>query len=104
MDMIAYVPRLPKMGETLHGTDFETGFGGKGANQAVAAAKLGADVAMVTKLGDDPNGQATAANFQDKAVDCSHVLFTKDAPTGVAPICVDNDGNNSIVVVMGANR
>ena len=97
--MIAYVPRLPKMGETLHGTDFETGFGGKGANQAVAAAKLGADVAMVTKLGDDPNGHATAANFQDNAVDCSHVLFTKDAPTGVAPVPTGSWASTSIFAV-----
>jgi ribokinase len=103
MDMIAYVPRLPVMGETLHGTDFKTGFGGKGANQAVAAAKLGASVAMVTKLGADPNGQATAANFDAVGVDNAHVLFTKNAPTGVAPISVDVEGNNSIVVVMGAN-
>jgi ribokinase len=103
MDMIAYVPRLPKMGETLHGTDFKTGFGGKGANQAVAAAKLGASVAMVTKLGADPNGHATADNFRAVGVDGSHILFTDNAPTGVAPISVDVEGNNSIVVVMGAN-
>ena len=64
IDLISYVPRLPRMGETLHGTRFHMGFGGKGANQAIMAAKLGGDVVMVTKLGRDVFGENTLANFQ----------------------------------------
>ena len=59
LDLISYVPRLPKLGETLHGSKFHMGFGGKGANQAVMAAKLGAQVSMVTKLGRDVFGENT---------------------------------------------
>ncbi len=105
MDLICYVPRLPSLGETLHGTDFKSGFGGKGANQAVAAAKLGADVSIVSRVGADLNGAATLENFKMHGVCAERV--EKDcgggAPTGVAPISVDADGNNSIVVVMAAN-
>ena len=105
MDMIAYVPRLPALGETLLGTDFQTGFGGKGANQAVAAAKLGGACHMVTKLGADSFGRDTLENFRAHGVGVKHVLSSDagGAPTGVAPISVDANGDNSIVVVMGAN-
>lgn len=64
LDLISYVPRLPRMGETLHGTRFHMGFGGKGANQAVMAAKLGANVTMITKLGADVFGENTLKNFE----------------------------------------
>lgn len=103
LDLISYVPRLPKMGETLHGDRFQMGFGGKGANQAVMAAKLGGDVAMVTKLGDDIFGRDTLQNFERLGVDISHVHITDQAFSGVAPIAVDADGNNSIIIVTGAN-
>ena len=103
IDLISYVPRLPRLGETLHGTAFQLGYGGKGANQAVMAAKLGARVAMVTKLGRDVFGDGTVANFREWGVDAEHVLFTDDAASGVAPIAVDPDGNNSIIIVTGAN-
>lgn len=103
LDLISYVPRLPKMGETLHGTRFHMGFGGKGANQAVMAAKLGADVAMVTKLGQDIFGENTLKNFQSWGIDTTHVLFTDQAFSGVAPIAVDPDGHNAIIIVTGAN-
>ena len=103
LDLISYVPRLPKMGETLHGDRFQMGFGGKGANQAVMAAKLGGDVAMVTKLGDDIFGRDTLQNFERVGVDISHVHITDQAFSGVAPIAVDADGNNSIIIVTGAN-
>ena len=105
MDMIAYVPRLPQLGETLHGSNFALGFGGKGANQAVAAAKLGGDVAMLTKVGADSFGRDTRSNFENFGVDTRYVLEdTTGQPTGVAPISVNtNTGDNSIVVVMGAN-
>ncbi|GAB4540687.1 MAG: ribokinase [Anaerolineae bacterium] len=103
LDLISYVPRLPRMGETLHGTRFHMGYGGKGANQAVMAAKLGADVAMVTKLGQDIFGENTLKNFQSWGIDTRHVLFTDQAFSGVAPIAVDPDGHNAIIIVTGAN-
>ena len=103
LDLISYVPRLPRMGETLHGTRFHMGYGGKGANQAVMAAKLGGDVAMVTKLGQDIFGENTLKNFQSGGVDTRHVLFTDQAFSGVAPIAVDPEGHNSIIIVTGAN-
>ncbi len=103
MDLISYVPRLPRMGETLHGWKFHMGFGGKGANQAVMAAKLGAQVSMVTKVGRDIFGENTLENFRSYDIDCTHVLFTDEAFSGVAPIAVDEQGNNSIIIVTGAN-
>jgi ribokinase len=103
IDLISYVPRLPRIGETLHGTDFRLGYGGKGANQAVMAARLGADVTMICKLGRDVFGEGTLENFRDAGVDTTHVGFTEEAFSGVAPIAVDPDGRNSIVIVTGAN-
>jgi ribokinase len=103
LDLISYVPRLPRMGETLHGTRFHMGYGGKGANQAVMAAKLGGDVAMVTKLGQDIFGENTLRNFESWGIDARHVLFTDQAFSGVAPIAVDPDGHNAIIIVTGAN-
>ncbi len=96
LDLISYVPRLPQVGETLHGTRFQMGYGGKGANQAVMAAKLGAEVTMVCKLGRDVFGEGTLENFREHGVDTTHV-------SGVAPIAVDPDGRNSIIIVTGAN-
>ena len=103
LDLISYVPRLPMLGETLHGTRFHMGFGGKGANQAVMAAKLGGEVVMVSKLGKDIFGENTLKNFQSWGVDTRHVHFTYQAFSGVAPIAVDPDGHNSIIIVTGAN-
>jgi len=103
LDLISYVPRMPSMGETLHGNRFHMGFGGKGANQAVMAAKLGGEVTMVTKLGQDVFGENTVKNFKTWGVNTQHVHFTDQAFTGVAPIAVDTEGNNSIIVVTGAN-
>ena len=79
------------------------GYGGKGANQAVMAAKLGARVSMVTKVGRDVFGEGTLANFREWGVDAEHLLFTDEAFSGVAPIAVDPEGNNSIIIVTGAN-
>jgi ribokinase len=79
------------------------GFGGKGANQAVMAAKLGGDVMMVTKLGKDVFGENTLKNFQSWGVNTKHVHFTDQAFSGVAPIAVDPEGHNSIIIVTGAN-
>jgi ribokinase len=103
LDLISYVPRLPRMGETLHGTRFHMGYGGKGANQAVMAAKLGGAVSMVTKLGKDIFGDNTLKNFQSWGIDTRYVFFTDQAFSGVAPIAVDPDGHNAIIIVTGAN-
>jgi len=94
---------MPALGETLHGTRFQMGFGGKGANQAVMAAKLGAGVTMIAKLGRDVFGEDTRKNFERLGIDTRHVHFTDQAFSGVAPIAVDPDGRNSIIIVTGAN-
>ena len=103
IDLISYVPRMPALGETLHGTRFRMGFGGKGANQAVMAAKLGAAVTMISKVGRDTFGENTLKNFQQLGVSTRHVHVTDQAFSGVAPIAVDPEGRNSIVIVTGAN-
>lgn len=103
LDLVSYVPRLPRMGETLHGFRFQMGFGGKGANQAVMAAKLGAQVAMVTKVGQDVFGDNTRSNFERCGIDTRHVLTTDQAFSGVASIAVGPGGENSITIVAGAN-
>jgi len=102
-DLISYVENTPKIGETILGYKFQMGFGGKGANQAVQAAKLGARVTMVRKLGRDIFGENTLNNYRKQNINIDYVLFTEEASTGVAPIIVDKKGNNSIVVVPGAN-
>ncbi|KAL6077345.1 Ribokinase [Balamuthia mandrillaris] len=108
-DLIAYVSRLPKEGETIHGSSFQIGFGGKGANQAVACAKLSkgapqpVPVAIITKLGNDSFGENTLRNFQEQGVETAAVYRTSEASSGVAPILVDEKGRNSIVIVTGAN-
>src|SRR5437870_3591713 len=89
IDLIAQVPRLPKLGETLVGHSFHLGYGGKGANQAVMAAKLGAQVAMVTKVGRDVFGEGTLKNYREQGVDATHVLSDDTRFSGVAPILVD---------------
>ncbi|MFN8565663.1 MAG: ribokinase [Anaerolineae bacterium] len=103
-DMIARVKRLPEPGETVHGYGFRVGFGGKGANQAVMAARLGAQVSVVTKLGRDTFGEETLFNFRHQGIDTTHVLFDERLASGVALIAVDDQtGQNSIVMVPGAN-
>lgn len=104
IDLISYVPRLPRLGETIHGSDFQIGFGGKGANQAVMAAKLGGQVTIVSKLGLDSFGDDTMANFKRFGVNSDYVYRSDQAPSGVAPIAVDSAGNNSIIIVVGANN
>lgn len=103
IDLISRVPRLPKLGETLFGSSFHLGYGGKGANQAVMAAKLGAHVSMVTKLGRDVFGEGTLKNYRDQGIDTTHVLFDDSRSSGVAPIFVDDNAQNFIVIVPGAN-
>lgn len=103
VDLITYTPRFPSVGETIEGTDFKQGFGGKGANQAVAASRLGSRVAMVSRLGDDGFGHQTLDNFAQQGIDARYVRLLSDVPSGVAPIFVDAEGRNFIVIVPGAN-
>ncbi|CAF0724897.1 unnamed protein product [Adineta steineri] len=103
VDLISYVDRTPKIGETIEGNKFEKGFGGKGANQCVQAAKLGGKVAMISKLGDDVFGKEYLDNLKKLGINTDHVGITKEAATGVAPIIVDKEGRNSIIVILGAN-
>jgi len=104
IDLITYAPRLPKLGETVHGNRFQMGFGGKGANQAVMAALLGATVTMITKVGNDLFGQDYLNHYQALGLDTRYVFKTDEAATGVAPIWVEEtSGNNAIIVAAGAN-
>ncbi len=103
IDLVAYTDRVPGPGETLVGERFAMGFGGKGANQAVMARLLGADVAMVNCLGDDAYGDMTLENFATYGIDTTHVYRVPGA-SGVAPIWVEPDGTNRIIIVPGANR
>lgn len=102
-DLVSYTPRLPKPGETLHGHHFSIGFGGKGANQCVVATKLGAKTAMVAKLGNDTFGHNYMKNFAENEVNTQHVGMVDAISTGVASIAVDDSGQNSIIIVAGAN-
>lgn len=103
IDLVARVPRFPAAGETLTGSDFKTVPGGKGANQAVAAARLGANAAMVGRVGDDVFGGSLIEGMRKDGVDADHVLATPGAPTGTALITVDDRAENSIVIIPGAN-
>jgi ribokinase len=103
VDLITYVERMPNEGETIEAPRFEMGFGGKGANQAVAAALLGADVSMVTKVGDDLFGPNTKKNFERYGIDTTYVEMMRGVSSGVAPIFVDTKSRNSILIIKGAN-
>jgi ribokinase len=102
IDLIAYADRLPGDGETVIGTSYETGFGGKGANQAVMAARFGANVAMVNTVGDDGHGTAYLERLAAEGIDTSFMRRVQGS-SGVAPIWVDSRGTNRIIVVPGAN-
>jgi ribokinase len=102
-DLTTFTDAFPRPGETIFGREFHLGFGGKGANQAVAAALCGAEVSMVARLGDDLFGAATVDNFKERGVDTTHVKITPGVSSGVAPIFVDSAGQNRILVVKGAN-
>jgi ribokinase len=101
LDLVTRVERLPRAGETLSGATLERVPGGKGANQAVAAARLGADVRMVGRVGADPNADEALAGLRTAGVQLD--VREADAPTGIAMILVADDGENVIVVVPGAN-
>lgn len=102
VDLVAFAERLPDPGETVVGTRFHQGFGGKGANQAVMAARLGGRVSMVGALGDDVYADMTFENLAAQGVDAANVARV-DGSSGVAPIWVEPDGTNRIIVVGGAN-
>src|SRR5487761_916474 len=103
VDLTTFNDIFPRPGETIFGKKFDLGFGGKGANQAVAAKLCGASVAMVAKVGSDLFGPATIANFQTQGIDASHVRIAEGVSSGVAPIFVEPGGQNRIIVVKGAN-
>lgn len=103
IDMIAYTKKVPGAGETVIGDSFSLGFGGKGANQAVMASRMGAKVYMVNTLGDDVFGDTTLKNFQDQGIDTTYVARVSGA-SGVAPIWVEPNGTNRIICVPGANN
>jgi ribokinase len=103
IDLTFRTPRLPRPGETLTGQAFHLGYGGKGANQAVMAARLGAKVTMVTKIGGDVFGDGTRRNYQAEGIDTSYVLTDTEQPSGVAGIVVNDSAQNCIILAPGAN-
>jgi len=103
MDLVVRAPRLPAPGETLTGVTFLTSSGGKGANQAVACARLGATTRLIGRLGDDVFGRTLREGLRVDGVDVSGVATSTGRPSGVALITIDEGGENSIIVVPGAN-
>ncbi|MBD0290573.1 MAG: ribokinase [Thermoleophilia bacterium] len=104
LDLVAFCERLPRQGETVTDAELERVPGGKGANQAVAAARLGADVRLVACVGADEHGRLALAGLEEAGVDLTGVRVVDGEPTGVALILVDRGGENEIVVAPGANR
>ncbi|XP_063385166.1 ribokinase-like [Cydia fagiglandana] len=104
VDFTTYAPRLPMPGETLHGSKFSTSFGGKGANQCVAAAKLGGNTYMIGRAGDDQWGLKYKEHLKAEGVNVSHFFTTPNVTTGIAQISVAESGENQIVIVAGANN
>jgi ribokinase len=103
LDLVIRTPHLPAVGETVIGGPFATFPGGKGANQAVAAARLGADVRMIGRVGGDPQGDNLLRSLQASGVGINRVSTDDQAATGVALITVDPEGRNTLVVASGAN-
>lgn len=103
VDLTTFADRFPRPGETIFGTHVDVGWGGKGANQAVAARLCGADVDMVARVGADLFGPATIENFTAQRIGAEYVRVVPDASSGVAPIFVEPNGQNRIIVVKGAN-
>ena len=103
IDLTTFSDRFPNAGETIFGQRFDLGFGGKGANQAVASRLCGAEVFMVARVGSDLFGPATIENFKNLGIDATHVQQIEGASSGVAPIFVEPNGQNRIFVVKGAN-
>ncbi|MCD8275163.1 MAG: ribokinase, partial [Alistipes sp.] len=102
-DLVIRTPRIPSPGETLIGSDFMINAGGKGANQAVAAARMGGDVCFVACVGDDGFGAEAVRHYADEGIDTAYIVRRNGAASGVALIAVDDAAENSIVVAPGAN-
>ena len=103
-DLTSYMERMPRPGETVHGDSFVTGAGGKGSNQAVAAARLGADVTFIGRVGADVFAELAYEIWDAEGINRDYVGRDQQYATGVAPILVDRSGENMIVVVLGANK
>jgi ribokinase len=103
VDLTTFNDVFPRPGETIFGKKFDLGFGGKGANQAVAARLCGANVGMVAKVGSDLFGPATIKNFESQGIEATYVRIAEGVSSGVAPIFVEPSGQNRIIVVKGAN-
>ncbi|WP_411679612.1 ribokinase [Clostridium thailandense] len=103
MDLVLRVDRMVKSGETILSKDYKKISGGKGANQAVAAKRLGCNVCFIGKVGDDENGYQLMKVLEKDQIDISNIKYSKSSPTGMAIITVDDSGSNSIIVIPGAN-
>lgn len=103
MDMIISVDSMPKIGETIFSNDFKLAHGGKGANQAVAAKRLGNDVCMISKVGKDAYGSEILESLKNENINIDKIFKCEDKPTGTAVITVNKEGNNSIIVIPGSN-
>jgi ribokinase len=103
IDLTTFTSQFPKSGETIFAQKFDLGFGGKGANQAVAARLCGGEVFMVARVGSDLFGPATIENFRKQGIDATHIKQVEGLSSGVAPIFVEPNGQNRILVVKGAN-
>ncbi|MBW9775215.1 PfkB family carbohydrate kinase, partial [Escherichia coli] len=104
VDLITYTNQMPKEGETLEAPAFKIGCGGKGANQAVAAAKLNSKVLMLTKVGDDIFADNTIRNLESWGINTTYVEKVPCTSSGVAPIFVNANSSNSILIIKGANK
>ena len=102
-DLTIKTERIPRPGETIIGGIFSEGGGGKGANQAVAAARAGADVSFIARVGNDALGRGGIQRLIDEKIDTKYIFLDNEVSTGVAFIVVDERGENSIVVASGAN-
>jgi ribokinase len=103
MDLVLKVDKMPEAGQTILSKEYSKLPGGKGANQAVAAQRLGANVCFIGKVGDDENGKSLLKSLKEDKIDVKNVMISNNNPTGMAIITVDDDGRNSIIVVPGAN-
>ncbi|EEB17965.1 Ribokinase, putative [Pediculus humanus corporis] len=104
IDLICYAPRLPRNGETLYGTNFVMGFGGKGCNQCVSAKKLGANATIIARLGNDSFGQNYFNKLKEYEISTKYISITDGTPSGMAQITVSESGENHIIIVPGANK
>ncbi|KAF5283497.1 hypothetical protein FQR65_LT13885 [Abscondita terminalis] len=104
IDFTSYCPRLPKEGETIHGSEFKTAFGGKGGNQCVASAKLGGNTTFIARVGSDSWGKQYLENLKSLKVNSDFVQITPNSTTGIAQINVASSGANQIVIIAGANN